>query len=144
MEDERRPEGSILVVEDSRTQAEYLGHILGKGNYHFRIAENGRHALDLIAEEKPALVLTDIVMPGIDGYELCRRIRQDKATADIPVIMVTQLFDPADVLKGLEAGADNFIIKPFDSAMVLIRIREVFSAAEQGGEPTASAPLLDV
>ncbi len=143
MEGSTGPERSILVVEDSRTQAEYLGHILSKSNYPYRIADNARVALDLIAEEKPAMILTDIVMPDIDGYELCRRIRQDTATADIPVVMVTQLFDPADVLKGLEAGADNFIIKPFDSAMVLFRLEEVFSAAGQN-KPAIPDPLLDI
>lgn len=117
-------EGTILVVEDSRTQAEYLAHILKKCGFSCTFAENGRIALEMIARERPAVILTDIVMPEMDGYELCRNIRHNPKFATIPVIMVTQLFDPADILKGLEAGADNFIIKPFDKETVFSRIAE--------------------
>jgi two-component system, sensor histidine kinase and response regulator len=132
----KKGSGTILVVEDSRTQAEYLSHILMKDGKNTAIAENGRIALAMIAAEKPAIVLTDIIMPEMDGYELCRRIRQDPETAGIPVIMVTQLFDPADVLRGLEAGADNFIIKPFEPESVFTRISEALRGdREQGPDP---------
>ena len=130
MSDIIRPDGLILVVEDSRTQAEFLGHILKKGGYAYTIAGNGREALEMVRNRRPACILTDIVMPEMDGYALCRKIREDPETAQIPVIMVTQLFDPADVLKGLEAGADNFIIKPFDPESVFQRISEVLRHRE--------------
>lgn len=137
------PAGPVLVVEDSRTQAEYLGHILKKGGYRYEIAEDGRAALDRIRKERPSLILTDILMPGMDGYELCRTVRADTALADIPVIMVTQLFDPADVLRGLEAGADNFIIKPFEPEAVYARIHEVLQqgvpAFQNGSLPATEA-----
>jgi signal transduction histidine kinase len=74
------------------------------------------------------MVLTDIIMPEMDGYELCRAIKSDTTTAGIPVILVTQLYDPADVLRGLEAGADNFIVKPFDPGQVFSRIMDTFEA----------------
>ncbi|MFA6332487.1 MAG: hybrid sensor histidine kinase/response regulator [Methanoregula sp.] len=108
----------IVVVEDSRTQAEYLSHLLETEGYDVVIATHGREALDIIRRNPPALVLTDIIMPEMDGYELCRAIKEDPQTAGIPVILVTQLFDPADVIKGLEAGADNFIVKPYDAGQV--------------------------
>ncbi|MCK9581012.1 MAG: response regulator, partial [Methanoregula sp.] len=143
MQEDGKPAGSILVVEDSRTQAEYLGHILNTRGFPFILAENGRIALERIAAEKPSLILTDILMPEIDGYDLCRNVRQNPDTAGIPIILVTQLFDPADVLKGLEAGADNFIIKPFDAEMVFSRISEALLDA-QDIETDRSSPLLDV
>ncbi|EHQ36101.1 response regulator receiver sensor signal transduction histidine kinase [Methanoplanus limicola DSM 2279] len=106
----------ILVVEDSRTQAEFLRYILEEEGCRVMLAEDGREALGEINSYKPDIVLTDIVMPEIDGYELCRRIKSDDNTKDIPVILVTQLYDPADVIKGLESGADNFIIKPYEQS----------------------------
>ena len=115
----------LLVVEDSRTQAEYLRHILENEGYRVVLAANGLEALEQIKIDRPALVLSDILMPVMDGYELCRRIRSDAAMASIPVILVTQLFDPVDVIKGLEAGADNFIIKPFEPQHVSSRIQSV-------------------
>lgn len=138
-----RPEGTILVVEDSRTQAEFLGHILKKEGCPYVVAENGRIALDLVKQERPSIILTDILMPEMDGFELCRRIRQDPALADIPVILVTQLFDPADILKGLEAGADNFIIKPFEPESVFSQIHEVF-IRKNIVDPDRSLPPLEV
>ena len=112
----------IVVVEDSRTQAEYLCHILEKEGCIVVMAADGSEALGAIHRERPDIVLTDIVMPGIDGYELCRKIKEDPKTKDIPVILVTQLHDPSDVLKGLEAGAENFIVKPYDPEQVYSRI----------------------
>ncbi len=137
------PAGTVLVAEDSRTQAEYLGHILKKGGFSYNLAENGKAALAMAKREKPAVILTDILMPEMDGFELCRKIRQDPHLARIPVLMVTQLFDPADVLKGLEAGADNFIIKPFDQETVFQRISEALQG-RSGIENGQAIPALEV
>ena len=127
----------IVVAEDSPTQAEYLRHLLVKEGYEVVLAVHGRDALEAIRRDPPALVLTDIVMPEMDGYELCREIKADKKTAGIPVILVTQLFDPADVLKGLESGADNFIVKPYDPEQVYSRIVGTLEAA---GLPDPDGP----
>ena len=80
----------IVVAEDSPTQAEYLRHLLVKEGYEVVLAVHGRDALEAIRRDPPALVLTDIVMPEMDGYELCREIKADQKTAGIPVILVTQ------------------------------------------------------
>jgi two-component system, sensor histidine kinase and response regulator len=127
----------LLVVEDSRTQAEYLTHLLLQEGYMVVQAGHGREALDAIRNDPPALVLTDIIMPEMDGYELCRAIRADPAIAQVPVILVTQLYDPADVLKGLEAGADNFIVKPYDPEQVY---SQVISTLEMAGRPDPDGP----
>lgn len=141
MRGREKPTGTILIVEDSRTQAEYLGHILEKEGLSYIIAENGRVALEMIAREKPEIILTDIVMSEMDGYDLCRSIRQDPETRNIPVVMVTQLFDAADLLKGLEAGANNFIIKPFDPVAVFTRIAEVLHEEKTHDTEWTEKPL---
>jgi len=128
---------TVLVVEDSRTQAEYLAHLLQEKKYNVLMAASGQEALDRIRKGSPAVVLTDIVMPGMDGYELCRKIKTDPAMAGIRVILVTQLFDPEDILKGLEVGADNFIIKPFDPEQVYSHIEAAFAMA---GKPEPEGP----
>lgn len=138
-----KPAGTVMVVEDSRTQAEYLGHILKKEGFPYVIAKNGGVALEMIAKEKPAVILTDVIMPEMDGYMLCQKIRQDPETEMIPVVMVTQLFDPADVLRGLEAGADNFIIKPFEPETVALRISEALHLKE-ADDPDRNSPILNV
>jgi len=104
----------ILVVEDNRTQAEFLRFILQKSGHRVLMASNGLEALEVIRATRPDLILTDIVMPEMDGYKLCSSIKEDPSYSDIPVILVTHLYDPIDVIRGLESGADNFIIKPYD------------------------------
>ena len=134
----------ILVVEDSRTQAEYLRHILENEGYRVVLAVNGIDALEQIKIDRPAMVLSDIIMPEMDGYELCRRIRSDASIAAIPVILVTQLFDPVDVIKGLEAGADNFIIKPFEPQHVYSRIQSVLQILAKSGKDDCSSAGIEV
>jgi DNA-binding response OmpR family regulator len=118
---------SILVAEDSKTQAEILKHLLNNAGYDVKVAYNGRIALEEIHKKLPTIVLTDVIMPEMNGYELCKEIKSDPKTRHIPVILVTQLFDPGDVLSGLECGADNFIIKPYDSKYLLDRIQVVLA-----------------
>jgi len=117
----------ILVVEDSLTQVERLKHLLSQNNYRFRVARNGREGLAAVAERRPTIVISDIVMPEMDGYELCCRIKQDPDTRDLPVILLTSLTDPVDVVKGLECGADNFVFKPYDENYLLSRISFVLA-----------------
>ena len=115
----------ILIVEDSPTQAERLRRLIRSSGYHARVAANGKLALGEIREHKPHLVLSDIVMPEMDGYELCRAIKADPALRDIPVILVTSLTDPKDIIRGIECGADNFIRKPYAEDYLLNRIGQM-------------------
>jgi diguanylate cyclase (GGDEF)-like protein/PAS domain S-box-containing protein len=112
----------ILIVEDSPTQAIQLQALLEAAGCQVRAARNGIEALQQVAERLPTLIITDIVMPEMDGYTLCRQLKNDRRTAAIPVILVTTLSDPRDVLRGLTSGADNFIIKPFDEVDLVSRI----------------------
>jgi len=115
-------EVEILIVEDSPTQAERLRRLIQSMRYGARVAPNGKLALEAIRERKPHLVLSDIVMPEMDGYTLCRAIKTDDALRDIPVILVTSLMDPKDIIRGIECGADNFIRKPYAEDYLLNRI----------------------
>lgn len=117
----------ILIVEDSPTQAEHLKHVLARKHYRFTATRNGREALAAIDGARPALIISDVVMPEMDGYELCRRLKLDEATRAIPVILLTSLSDPLDVVKGLECGADNFVFKPYDENYLLSRISSVLT-----------------
>lgn len=117
----------ILVAEDSPTQAQQLEYILQQHHYRVTTAANGRLALEAARRAKPALVLSDVVMPEMDGYELCRQIKADAELSDIPVILVTTLSDPHDVIRGLECRADNFILKPYDEDHLLNRVRFILA-----------------
>ena len=112
----------ILIVEDSPTQAERLRRLIQSMRYGARVAGNGQLALEAIRERKPDLVLSDIVMPEMDGYALCRAIKTDPELREIPVILVTSLMDPKDIIRGIECGADNFIRKPYAEDYLLNRI----------------------
>ncbi len=128
---------NILVVEDSPTQAEQLRYILEKRNYQVTVAANGKQAVEILREFRPHVVITDVVMPEMDGYELCRTIRSREHIKDIPVILVTTLSDPTDVIKGLEVGANNFITKPYDERYLVSRLQYLITNMELRKELTA-------
>jgi PAS domain S-box-containing protein len=115
----------ILIAEDSPTQAQRLRHILEQQGYEVGVAANGRVALEMAPQFQPALIISDVVMPEMDGYELSRRIKEGKDLRDIPVILVTTMSDPQDVIRGLECGADNFVLKPYDERYLLDCVRYV-------------------
>lgn len=132
---------TILLVEDSRTQAEYLRHILENEGYRVTLADNGSDALAQIAKDRPSIILSDIVMPEMDGYELCSRVKKNPMTTAIPVILVTQLFDPVDVIRGLESGADDFIIKPFNPEYIQLRICSILKNMKRPDPDGPGQPL---
>jgi signal transduction histidine kinase len=115
----------ILIVEDSPTQAERLRRLIESKGYRARVAPNGQVALEKIRGRKPQLVLSDIIMPEMNGYELCRSLKADPTLRDIPVILVTSLNDPRDIIRGIESGADNFVRKPYSEDYLLNRISQV-------------------
>ncbi len=116
---------AILVVEDSATQALQLRSLLEENGYEVVVANNGAAAVSCMDEWVPDLVISDVVMPELDGYELCRKIKGDDALKDVPVLLLTQLAEPEDIVKGLESGADNFVTKPYDPKLLLSRIQYI-------------------
>ena len=117
----------ILIVEDSPTQAELLKYLLEKHSYHISVAHNGKEALGFIKKQKPMIVISDIIMPEMDGYQLCEHIKKDENLRDIIVILLTILSNPGDVLKGLECGADDFMIKPYHENTIIKHIEQTIS-----------------
>ncbi|MCC6455552.1 MAG: response regulator [Caldilineaceae bacterium] len=112
----------ILVAEDSPTQAAQLQNLLEECGYTVVVAANGLLALEAARRHKPDLVISDIVMPQMDGYQLCQAIKTDDQLRDVPVVLVTSLSSPQDVIKGLACGADSFIRKPYDEKYLISRI----------------------
>ena len=116
----------ILIVEDSPTQALVLQQLLEKNGYKISVAGNGLEALAFLLKHTPNMIISDVVMPEMDGYELCRKIKSHDQMKKIPVLLLTTLSDPEEIFRGLKNGADNFVIKPYDEKLLLSRIRHIF------------------
>jgi PAS domain S-box-containing protein len=125
MKNNENNNGLILVVEDSPTQAERLKYILEENNFKVLIAKNGKEALSLIKENKPSMVISDIVMPEMSGFELCKLIKADKNLKDIPVILLTSLTEVKDVYDSLSCGADSFINKPYNEIFLISHVKKI-------------------
>src|SRR5229473_2906935 len=113
----------ILVVDDNPLNLRMLADWLATEHYVVNAATDGFEALAKIAAERPDIVLLDVVMPELNGFEVCRRIKADPTMADIPVIMVTALSEVDDLVRGFEAGADDFVTKPFNFDALMARVR---------------------
>ncbi len=112
----------ILIVDDAPNNIKVIGTILRKKGFQVSIAQSGRQALDIIAQNRPDLILLDIIMRGMDGFEICRNLKNDSATRDIPVIFLSALSDTADKVKGLNIGAVDYVTKPIEPEELLARI----------------------
>ena len=123
----------ILVVDDDREIVRLLRAYLEKDGYRVLSAEDGARALQLVRSEKPDLVLLDLMMPGRDGWEVTRIMRADPSLAQTPVIMLTARVEDQDKIVGLEIGADDYVVKPFNPREVLARVRAVLRRSR--GEP---------
>jgi putative two-component system response regulator len=118
-------QGPILIVEDDLSNRLLLEEILKAEGYQVTTATNGEQALEEFARHPPELVLTDVMMPKMDGFEFCRRLKSDPETQLTPVVLVTSLAAARDRVKGIEAGADDFLNKPYDHSELLARVRSL-------------------
>ena len=128
-------ERTILVVEDSRTQAERLRLLLEEAGYRVDVASHGREGLERARLSRPDLIISDVVMPVMDGYDFCRALKSTEGLRRIPFVLLTQRGAPTDIIRGFQCGADNFITKPFEDDLLLERLQRIFSHLDlrQGG-----------
>jgi len=112
----------ILVIDDSKLIAHVAKNILSKQGHEVLLAWDGETGFDIAKDNKPDLILLDLILPGMDGYEVCQRIKKDSTIADIPVIMLTSKTEHADKVRGLESGASDYVTKPFDEGELIARV----------------------
>ncbi|TET43677.1 response regulator [Candidatus Aerophobetes bacterium] len=115
----------IVLAEDEPQIAKLVEFKLKKEGYQVTWKENGEEALEAIKRERPDLILLDIMMPVMDGYEVLRQIKEDEKLRDIPVIMLTARAQERDVVKGIDSGAEDYITKPFHPAELLVRVKRI-------------------
>jgi len=127
-------EEKILIVEDEKDIARLLDYNLKKEGYRTVLAHEGSLAPLLAAKERPRLIILDLMLPGLDGLEVCRRIKMDEKTAAIPIIMLTAKGEESDKIVGLEMGADDYVTKPFSVKELISRVKAVLRRSNVCGE----------
>lgn len=131
----------ILIVDDNQDLLDYLRMLLASG-YQITCASNGKEALDLLSELMPDLVISDVMMPVMDGVELCRRIKQNLRTSHLPVILLTAKVGAGDYVEGLENGADLYVAKPFSSDIIKAQIHSLLLNRERVKGSLINEPMV--
>ena len=138
-----RAAARVLIADDNPQGAELLEAYLGDSDYDLRTASDGEQTLREVADWKPDLILLDIMMPKVSGFEVCRRLRADPATRDIAVLMITALDQPSDVERAVDAGTDDFLTKPINQTDLLNRVRALLASRGRGGELERAIAYMD-
>ena len=128
-ESEQRP-SKILIVDDNQQNCELLDAYLADEGYEMLVANDGHEALERVAENQPDLILLDIMMPNMSGFEVCKQLKENPTTRDIPIIVVTALNESSDYERGMEAGADDFLTRPFNRVEFIARVRSLLRIRE--------------
>lgn len=136
------PPQTVLIIEDESDIRELLEYTLRRDGFDVSSAADGEVGLSLARKRCPDLMVLDLMLPGLDGLELCRRLKQDEATRSIPIVMVTAKGDEADVVLGLGLGADDYVSKPFSPKEVVARIHAVLRRVAAGGSPDSQVPIV--
>ena len=130
----------ILIVENIAAQAQMLSHILEEEGYQVSVVDNGQSALEMTPRLRPSLIISGVAIPEMSGYELCRQIKAGPGLSPVPVILVTSLSDPNEVLLGLQCGADSFVIKPYERSHMLARVEHALSNRDITHMPEEGPP----
>jgi DNA-binding response OmpR family regulator len=133
MELEKEKTATLLIVEDSPTQLLILKNLLEKNGYNVERAVDGKDALSHARNGKPDLIISDIFMPKMDGYELCQALKQDSLLSSIPVILLTTMSASESIVKALNTGADYFVPKPYDENYLISKIKSILAARDLNG-----------
>ncbi len=124
----------VLIAEDSRIQAKMLRRTLEAAGYAVRWAENGKLGVEMVREQRPAIIISDIEMPEMTGYQFCETVKSDAQLRTIPFILLSTLSDAEDIIQGLHVGADNYVTKPYDPQYLLSRVRDLLATPLGGDE----------
>ncbi len=135
---------TILVVEDDRDILELIVYNLEKERYTVLKCNTGEKALERLFKNEPALVLLDLMLPGIDGFEICKRLKSDVSTRHIPVLMLTAKGEESDIISGLELGADDYMTKPFRPRELIARIRAILRRSSGTAQPPGKHEAISV
>ena len=133
------PQAVVLIVEDELEIAELIQFHIEREGYTARVVQSGRIALDVVKREKPDLIMLDLMLPDVDGLEVCRRLKWEEASRDIPILMVTAKGEESDIVAGIELGADDYVTKPFSPRVLMARVKNIIrrqheqAAAQQEG-----------
>jgi len=119
----------VLVVEDTMTQALILQHLLESHQFKVFVARSGSKALEYLKTSRPDIILSDVNMPEMDGYELCRIVKSDLAMKEIPFVLLSSFHDPKDLVSVLECQADNFLLKRFDATYLVARVNDILATS---------------
>jgi len=133
--------GRILVVEDEEDILELIRFNLSRDGYDVDGVAHGEDALRAVRKELPDLMILDLMLPGLDGLEVCRRLRQEPATRHLPIIMLTARGEEPDVVAGLEVGADDYVTKPFSPRVLLARVKSILRRSSPEPEPDEEKAL---
>lgn len=123
---------TILVVDDEQDIRRLLTYILKKEGFEILEASTGEEALTLARDESPDLIILDLMLPGIDGIEVCRLLKRNESTVSIPIIMLTAKGSEADIVRGLETGADDYVPKPFSTPVLTARVKSLLRRSSEG------------
>ena len=139
------PRETILVVEDDENIQQLVGYNLAKAGFHVVYADNGEQALSVIKREKPELIILDLMLPGLNGLEVCKLVRKDPKSKNLPIVMLTAKSEENDITAGLDLGADDYITKPFSPKILISRIKAALrrkeGLSEENGGAKKNAPL---
>ncbi|HLD74477.1 MAG TPA: response regulator, partial [Bdellovibrionota bacterium] len=113
----------ILIIEDESDIRELIAYHLEKNSFSVKQAKSAEEALPIINEQKPIMIILDLMLPKMSGLELCHKLKKESQTQDIPILMLTAKSEKEDIIKGLEMGADDYVTKPFDVREVVARVR---------------------
>ena len=137
-------QSKIMVVEDDPDIAQLLAITMKKAGFDVAVSENGNDALNLIRRHPPDLVILDLMLPGIDGFEVCKEMKREPKTADVPVLILTARGEEIDRIIGLELGADDYLAKPFNPRELLARIKAILRRCEPPPLDRRRLQVLDV
>jgi len=129
----------VLVVEDDPDIADLVGRYLGKAGFAIEVASSGREAVAAVLARPPDVLVLDLMLPQLDGLEICRIVRANEKTAAVPIIMLTARAEESDRIVGLELGADDYLAKPFSPNELVARVRALLRRAQRGAWPTGRA-----